>query len=107
MSEPVGIEDIKVHLHLDPDDTSDDAYLTSLLLAARRAIEIKTGQTIVADEPSLAGDDLEMAKHAIRLIVGTWFSSREHVASEATTPREIPGTLTWLIEPLMKWDDGE
>lgn len=107
MSEPVGIDDIKVHLHLDPDDVTDDAYLASLLLAARRAIEIRTGQTIVGNAPTIAGDDLEMAKHAIRLVVGTWFANREHVGADAAVAREIPGTLSWLIDPLVKWDDGE
>ncbi|APR53359.1 phage gp6-like head-tail connector protein [Sphingomonas koreensis] len=106
MTEPVGIEDIKVHLLLDPDATSEDAYLGSLLLTARRSLELKTGQTIVGAEPTIIGDDLELAKHAIRLIVGNWYANREPVALEANAPREIPGTLTWLIEPLLKWDDG-
>jgi hypothetical protein len=112
VTEIITLADIRTHLKLDPEATDADDYLSSLLAAARRAVELRTGRTIAVDET--AGDgtlpetgDLEMARHAIRLIVGTWYANRESATTEArTTAIAIPHTLDWLLEPLMQWNDG-
>ena len=53
MAEPVDLPDIKRHLVLDPDDSSDDAYLSSMIVAARRACELRTRRTIVGEDKTL------------------------------------------------------
>jgi hypothetical protein len=51
--EPVALDDIKRHLVLDPVDASEDDYLTSMLIAARRACELRTRRTIVGEDRTL------------------------------------------------------
>ena len=53
MPEPVDLADIKRHLVLDPDDATEDAYLTSMIVAARRSCELRTRRTIVGEERDL------------------------------------------------------
>ncbi|GGB21473.1 hypothetical protein GCM10011380_08810 [Sphingomonas metalli] len=98
MTEPVSLEDIKRHLRLDPEDTDEDAYLTSLLVAARRAVELQIGRAVIGDD-AVAGDDLATVMHAVRLIVGTWYGNREGavVGQQVTS---MPQGVTWLLNPL-------
>lgn len=56
MTEPVSLEDIKQHLVLDAGDTSEDAYLGSLITAARAICEIRTGRQIVGATRQLVLD---------------------------------------------------
>lgn len=51
--EPLDLADIKRHLVLDPDDSSEDAYLSSMIVAARRACELRTRRTIVGEDRTL------------------------------------------------------
>jgi CTP:molybdopterin cytidylyltransferase MocA len=99
MPEPVALAEIKVHLRLDVSATSEDVYLQGLLTAARRAVEIRTARTIVGDEPTLTGDDLEAARHAMRLLVASWYLNREGDVPE-------PPQVAWLLESIKQWDDG-
>ena len=55
MAEPVSLEDIKCHLVLDPDDDSENANLEGMIVAARRACELRTRRAIVAEALWLAG----------------------------------------------------
>ena len=105
MTEPVALPDIKEHLRLSGSATNEDDYLTSLLLTARRKVEKDTSHTIVGDAPTIAGDDLEIARHAIRLIVGHWYANREATA-EGRAPAVVPMTASWLIDSIRRWDDG-
>lgn len=105
MTEPVALSDIKGHLRLGEGATSEDDYLTSLLLTARRKVEKDTGHVIVGDTPTIADDDLELARHAIRLIVGHWYENREATA-EGRAPMIVPLTASWLIDSIKLWDDG-
>lgn len=193
MIEPVSLDDIKRHLVLDQDDTGDDAYLASLITAARMACELRTNRAIVgatkslvqarfpgrsaptsipalaippagshdlaieggsvasfeiryydaantdqllaaeavhaslttipalvrpmaawpdtADRPDavritfvlspLDAGMLQMAKHAIRLIVGHWYANREAVSLDARGAlTELPLAVSWLLQPL-------
>lgn len=49
MTEPVSLADIKQHLVLDPDDTSEDSYLSGLIMAARAACEAATRRSVVGE----------------------------------------------------------
>ena len=105
MSEPVALEDIKTHLRLDPDATDEDVYLTSLIIAARRMVERETQRTIVGPAPTIVDDDLEVAKHAIRLIVGNWYANREPVVDAKIM--KLPHSLQWIFDGLLAWYDGD
>ena len=105
MTEPVALPDIKAHLRLGESATDEDGYLISLLLTARRKVEKDTGHVIAGLAPTIAGDDLEIARHAIRLIVGHWYANREATA-EGKAPAVVPMTASWLIDSIKLWDDG-
>jgi uncharacterized phiE125 gp8 family phage protein len=44
--EPVGLAEIKAHLRLTPDFADDDGYILSVVSAARRMVESRTGRTL-------------------------------------------------------------
>lgn len=99
MAEPVSLAEMKVHLRLGSGETPEDGYIGGLIVTARRAVEIRTSRTIVGDTPTLTGDDLIQACHAIRLLVTTWYRNREGDVPE-------PEQVAWLLDPLAEWDDG-
>ncbi|PZU13812.1 MAG: hypothetical protein DI606_04400 [Sphingobium sp.] len=98
MAEPVTLSEIKVHLRIDEDVTDEDEALEAMILAARRTVELRTRRTIVGAAPTLIEADLETARHAIKLLVGTMYADREG-------GRE-PGLVQWLLDPLIAFDDG-
>lgn len=104
MTEPVTLEDIKTHLRLAADETDEDPYLLSMLVAARRMVERETQRTIVGPTPTIVDDDLEVARHAIRLIVGNWYANREPVVDGKVM--ELPHSLRWIFDGLLAWYDG-
>jgi uncharacterized phiE125 gp8 family phage protein len=63
MAEPVSLDDIKAHLRLDPGETGEDDYLQALIVAARRACELRIGGAIGAGEASLTLDRFPASPH--------------------------------------------
>jgi uncharacterized phiE125 gp8 family phage protein len=47
MTEPVALEDLKVHLRLDASATDEDDYLNVMIVAARRACELRINRSIL------------------------------------------------------------
>ena len=102
--EPVTLQAIKQDLRIHASVTADDARLSRLISAARRAVEMRTGRKIVGDAPTLTGDDLAMACQAISLIVATWYALPEGVSVDGRAGTvEIPLGATWLLDPLKSW----
>lgn len=99
MAEPVALSDMKVHLRLGSAASPEDGLIESLIVTARRAVEQRTSRTIIGNAPTLTGDDLVQACHAIKLLVTTWYVNREGDVAE-------PPQVAWLLGPLVKWDDG-
>lgn len=95
--EPLSIPDVKDHLHIEGGD--EDVYLDSLIIAARRSIEHRTGHVIAGDEPTLEDGDIELVKQAMLLLIGHWYLYRE---GDVTEPMQVG----WLIAPLKLWNDG-
>lgn len=106
MIEPVTLEDLKAHLRIEAGVADEDVYLQSLVIAARRFVELHTGRTITGTEPTLVGDDLEAARHAMRLLIGSWYNNREGM-DLGSAPAAIAGPIRMLLDPLKKWFDGE
>lgn len=88
----ITIEDIKRHLNVDYDE--DDQYLTDLIESSESAIERFIQQPLkdLEDENGMLPADL---KHAIRLMVGGFYSNREPAAFAASS--EIPFGLHFLL----------
>lgn len=107
MTEPVTLDDIKVHLRLGAGVTDEDAYLESLITGARRMVEKETQRSFSGDTPTLTGDDAEVGKQAIRLIVGNWYANRESVSTDArSAPIALPQSAEWIFDDLRAWYDG-
>ncbi len=100
MAEPIDLAEMKVHLRLGSAVSPEDEFISGLIVSARRAVEIRTSRSIVGDSPTLTGDDLAQACHAIKLIVANWYVNREGDSAE-------PVQVAWILDPLKEWDDGE
>ncbi|MEA3389385.1 MAG: head-tail connector protein [Pseudomonadota bacterium] len=98
MPEPVTLSEIKVHLRIDEDVTDEDEALANMIVAARRTVELRTRRTIVGPTPTLIDDDLEAARHAIKLLVGAMYADREG--------GKEPALVGWILETLIAFDDG-
>lgn len=106
MTEPVTLAEVKAHLRLGS-ATAEDAYLTAMIVAARRAVELRTRRTIVGEAPTLSGDDLQAAKHAIKLVIATWYANRDATTDSRSASVELPLSVSWLLDPLIAWSNGE
>lgn len=106
MAEPVSLSEAREQVRVDDSDAGEDLYLSSLILSARRIVEKRTNHVIAGDEPTMAGDDLAVAKQAMLLLIGHWFANREGATTDGrSTPVELPLAVEWLLEPLKKWAD--
>ena len=105
MEEYEKIADIKRHLNIDFND--DDAYLSDLIATAGDVISTFLNRPL-SDFRDSDGRLIPSVRHAIRLLVGTWYANREGVAY--ATPSEIPYTLAFMLTPLKRFvsaDSGE
>ncbi|HWU03167.1 MAG TPA: phage head-tail connector protein [Novosphingobium sp.] len=62
MSEPVSLDQIKVHLRIDASGTGEDAYLGGLITAARRACEVEINQSVLGGQRKLVLDQFPHAR---------------------------------------------
>jgi len=94
MAEPVSLEDIKAHLRLDPDETGEDIYLQALIVAARRACELRIGGAIVAGDASLTLDRFPASSH-------------RHDGVDRVSTIFLPaGTVTDIVDISYRSSDG-
>jgi len=87
-----------------------DEYIADLTRAPARVAPVTSwpiagpgpGAVIITYTLSpLDADELAIVGHAIRLIVGNWYSNREaDVIDTRGTPTELPTGVKWLLEPL-------
>lgn len=65
----------------------------------------RPGAVVVSyDVSALDSDDLEVARQAMRLAIGTWYTNREGaVADVRGVPAEIPLAVSWLLEGLISY----
>ncbi|MCU6454347.1 head-tail connector protein [Sphingomonas sp. A2-49] len=100
--EPVTLAEVKTHLRLELTETADDDHLGILILAARRAIEKRTGRIVVGDAAAVGGDDVRLVSVSILMLVAAWYSNREAVVTSNAAPNEMPLAVEWLIAPLRR-----
>lgn len=90
----VGLETIKKHLNLESAFEEDDLYLMALEDVAQAAVE-KYIDIPLADM-SVDGVLPSPIKHAILLLVGTWYAVRESVSSASMQP--VPNSFEMLCD---------
>lgn len=98
----VDLYSLKKHLNVDHDE--DDAYIVELERVAEDfcATYLQAPLTEYCDPDGCSHDSLKPAiRHAIRLLVGTWYASREDVTF--ATPTQLPNGVTALLLPLKKF----
>lgn len=98
MPEPVTVDELKVHLRLGT-GTGEDSYLAGLITAARRKVELESRRSFSGDEPTLTGDDAELACRAILITAGHWYDHRD-------ATNLLPDAVGWIVDDLRQWDDG-
>ncbi len=96
------IDDLKKHLNVDHDE--DDAYIGDLCEVAEDAVEtyLQRPLTDFVDPTRFPQAIKPAIRHAIRLLVGTWYANRESV-SYATGMHELPNGVSALLTPLKKF----
>lgn len=104
------LEDVKTHLSIAAEDTSEDLYLSGLIASAEAACQLKTGRWIdPADKPagSAAADftasELNALRHAARLLIGSWYLNREEQVSGGTM--SLPMGVKYLLGGLADFSD--
>lgn len=94
----VTVDDLKKHLNIDHDE--DDAYISDLEEVAEDAVRTYL-QTDLTTYVNGEGNIKPSIRHAIRLLVGTWYANRESVTY--AQPHQLPDALTALLLPLKKF----
>ena len=97
----ITVEDLKKHLNVD--HSEDDDYIGELSEVAEDAVAEYLNRPIsdfVTDGKLKAS-----VRHAIRLLVGTWYASRESVAF--ATPSVMPDGVYALLMPLRRFVSEE
>lgn len=95
------VEDLKKHLNVD--HSEDDDYIGELSEVAEDAVAEYLNRPIsdfVTDGKLKAS-----VRHAIRLLVGTWYASRESVAF--ASPSVLPDGVYALLMPLRRFVSEE
>ena len=97
----ITVEDLKKHLNVD--HSEDDGYIGELSEVAEDAVAEYLNRPIsdfVTDGKLKAS-----VRHAIRLLVGTWYASRESVAF--ASPSVLPDGVYALLMPLRRFVSEE
>lgn len=93
-TEPISVSELKVHLRLDTAYTADDAYLVTLLAAARQKIEDFTGRGLITQTWRLTMDRYPAEPHfelpmAAPLQSITSFTYRDTSGSQITVDTSV------------------
>lgn len=89
---------VKKHLNLENEFTDDDIYIMGLCEAAEEVVKnaiMPDSQDDLLDEE---GDYLPNVRHAILLLVGTWYANRETVSYGVAN--KIPHGFDYIIQQI-------
>lgn len=96
------VEDLKKHLNIDHNE--DDAYIEELIAVAEDAAATYLNRPI-SEVVDAEGKLKPAVRHAIRLLVGTYYANRESVVFSA--PAELPDGVVALLMPLRRFVSPE
>jgi uncharacterized phage protein (predicted DNA packaging) len=89
---------VKKHLNIESEFTDDDFYICNLIEVAEEAVK----NAVMPDSPDDLldedGDYLPNVRHAILLLIGTWYANRESVAYGI--PNKVPHGFDFLIQQI-------
>lgn len=94
----INVEDLKKHLNVD--HSEDDEYIGELSEVAEDAVAEYVNRPL-ADFVDEEGKLKASVRHAIRLLVGTWYANRESVAF--ASPAVMPDGVYALLLPLRRF----
>lgn len=92
------VDDLKKHLNVD--HSEDDAYIAELIEVAEDAVAEHLNRPLT-DLVDAEGRPKASVRHAIRLMVGTWYANRESVAF--ASPSVMPDGVYALLAPLRRF----
>lgn len=99
----ITLEEIKKHLNIDSNFTDDDNYLLSLEKVAEDSVSKHIDNDLINLENE-NGEIPNALKHALLLMIGTFYSKRESVSFASVT--EVPLAYEYLLS-LYKNYNGE
>lgn len=99
-SEPVTLEEAKLHLRINPGDNSEDGLVGDIITAAREYCENYTGRVFVGDE---AEEVPKMVKQAMLLLIAHWYNNREAVTVSNMIPREMEMAVRVMLNQFKVW----
>ena len=77
------VEDLKKHLNID--HSEDDAYIEELIEVAEDAVATYVNRPL--SDFAENGTIKPAIRHAVRLLIGTWYANRESVAFASPSAR--------------------
>lgn len=92
----LNLEDVKKHLNIDNDFIEDDNYITSLIEVAENVVERHIGYKLSDKAEENNGSLPKGLEHAMLLMIGTFYNSRESVTFGAGT--ELPLGYNYLLD---------
>lgn len=90
------LDKAKKHLNIDTDFVDDDNYITSLIEVAENAVERHIGYKLSTMVEKNDGSLPKGLEHAMLLMIGTFYNSRESVTFGAGT--ELPLGYNYLLD---------
>lgn len=104
VTEPVSLAEAKLHLRINPGDSSEDGLIKDLITASREYCENYTSKALVGtDEDGEPVDVPKTIKQALLLLIAHWYTNREAVVATNVVPREVALTVDALLNQYRKW----
>ena len=94
----LAIDSVKKHLNIEPEFTDDDFYICNLIEAAEEIVKNHVMPDSPDDLLDENGDYLPNVRHAILLLVGTFYANRESVAYGI--PNKVPHGYEYILQQL-------
>ena len=92
----ITLAEAKKHLNLDDFFVDDDRYILSLIPVCEEAVSKRIDSPLSHMVDRATGELSPTLKHAILLLLGTYYSQRE--ATSPQTIREVPHALDFLAD---------
>lgn len=89
---------VKKHLNIEKEFTDDDLYICNLIEVAEQVVKNAVMPDKEEDLLDDEGEYLPNVRHAILLLIGTWYASRESVTFGM--PQKVPHGFDYIIQQI-------